>query len=59
MKLVRLIKMRVNETSNRVRVGKHLSELFPIKYGLQEGDVLLPLLFNFDLEHAIRRVQVN
>jgi hypothetical protein len=26
---------------------------------LQQGDALLPLLFNFFLEYAIRRVQVN
>jgi len=50
--------MRVNETSSRVWVGKHLSDLFPIKYGLQKGDALLPLLFYFDLEYAVRRVQL-
>ena len=27
--------------------------------GLKQGDTLLPLLFNFALEWAIRRVQVN
>jgi hypothetical protein len=26
---------------------------------LKQGDALLPLLFNFVLEYAIRRVQVN
>jgi len=36
-----------------------LSDLFPIKYGLQHGDALLPLPFNFCLEYAVRRVQVN
>ena len=59
LKLVRVIKMHVNETSSRVWVGKHFSNLFPIKYGLQKGDAFLPLLFYFDLEYAIRRVQVN
>jgi hypothetical protein len=59
MKLVRLIKMCLNETSSRVWVGKHLSDMFPIKYGLQQGDALLLLLFKFDSEYAIRRVQVN
>ena len=32
---------------------------FPIRNGLKQGDVLSPLLFNFVLEYAIRRVQVN
>jgi len=33
--------------------------MFPIKNGLQKGDALSPFLFNFALEYAIRRVQVN
>ena len=59
MKLVRLIKMCVIETYSRVRVGEHLSDMFPIRNGLQQGDALSPLLFNFALEYAIRRVRVN
>ena len=39
-KLVRLIKMCLNETYGRVRVGKNLSEMFPIRNGLKEGDAL-------------------
>ena len=58
VKLVRLFKMCPNETCSRVWVGKHLSDMFPIKNGLKQ-DVLSPLLFNFSLEYAIRRVQVN
>jgi hypothetical protein len=54
LKLVRLIKMCLNETYSRVRVGKHLSDKFLIKNGLKEGDALSPLLFNFALEYAIR-----
>jgi len=59
MKMVRLIKMCLNETNSRVRVYKHLSDMFPIKNGLKQGDALSPLPFNFALEYAIRRVQVN
>ena len=58
-KLVRLIKMCLTETYSRVRVGKNLSDRFPIRNGLKQGDALSPLLFNFALEYVIRRVQVN
>jgi hypothetical protein len=33
--------------------------MFPTRNGLKQGDALLPLLFNFVLEYAIRRVQAN
>jgi len=58
-KLVRLIKMCMTETYSRVWVGKNLSDMFPIRNGLKQGDALLLLLFNFALEYAIRRVQMN
>jgi hypothetical protein len=59
MKLVRLIKMCLNEMYSRVQVGKDFSDMFPIRNGLKQGDALTPLLFNFALVYAIRRVQVN
>ena len=51
--------MCLTETYSRVRVGKNLSDMFPIRNGLKQGDTLSPLLFNFALEYAIMRVQVN
>ena len=54
MKLVRLIKTCLNETYNRVWVGKHLSKLFPVRNVLKQGDALLLLLFNFAFQYAIR-----
>jgi GTP-dependent phosphoenolpyruvate carboxykinase len=33
--------------------------MFSIRNGLKQGDALSPLLFNFALEYAIKRVQVN
>jgi len=44
---------------DRVWVGKNVSDKFPIRNGLKQGDALSPMLFNFCLEYAIRRVQVN
>jgi len=59
MKLVRLIKVGLKESYSSVWVGKHLFNMLLIKKGLKQGDALLPLLFHFLLEYAIKRVQVN
>jgi hypothetical protein len=56
-KLDRLIKMCLNETYSEVRIGKHLSDNFPIQNGLKKGEALSLFLFRFTLEYAIRKVQ--
>jgi hypothetical protein len=59
MKLVRLIKMCLNETYSKVHTGKHLSDALPIQNNLKQRDALPPLLSNSAFEHVIRKVQEN
>jgi len=47
-KLVRLVKMSLTEIFSRVRVGKNVSDRFPIRNGLKQGDALSPIFFNFN-----------
>jgi len=51
--------MCLNETYSRVQVGKNLSDMFPIRNGLKQGNALWKLLFNIAFEYANRGVQVN
>jgi len=44
---------------NRARLGKNLSDVFPIRNSSKQGDSLLQFLFNFALGYAVRRVQAN
>jgi hypothetical protein len=39
MKLVMLIKICLNETYSKVRIGKQLSDKFPIQNGLIQEDI--------------------
>jgi hypothetical protein len=50
--------MSLNEAYSKVRVGKLLSDKFPIQNGLKQ-DALSPLLFSFALEYGIRKVLEN
>jgi hypothetical protein len=45
-KLVRLIKMCLNETYSKICIGKHLSDKFPIQKGLKQRDAPSTLLLN-------------
>jgi hypothetical protein len=51
--------MCLNETYSKVLIGKLLSDKFPIENGLEQGDALSPLLFNFASEYAVRKVEEN
>lgn len=48
--------MCLNIIYSKVRVCEHLSGAFFIYNGLKRGDALSPLLLNFALEYAIRKV---
>ena len=51
--------MSLTETYSIVRVGKNLSDRFLVRNILKQGDAPTPMLFNFALQYANRRVQVN
>ena len=55
MKLVRLIKMCLNETYSTVRRGKNFSDMLPIRNGLKQGEGLSPWLFSFALDTPLER----
>jgi hypothetical protein len=45
--------MRLNETYSRVRLSKNLYDIFPVMNGLERGDALKSLIFNFALDYVI------
>jgi hypothetical protein len=51
--------MCLNETCSKVRIGKHLSDSFPIQNGLKQGYPLSPPPFHSALEYATMKVQDN
>lgn len=59
MRQLKLMEMCRNETYSIFQIGKHLSDMFPIKIGLQQGCNLKPFLFKFAFDYDFRRVRVN
>jgi len=51
MKLVRLIKICLTETYSIVRLGKNLSDMYPVRNGLKQGDVLSPLVLIWKVQN--------
>jgi hypothetical protein len=56
MKLIRLIKICLNKTYNKVRKGKRLSDSFPMRNGLNKEMLNHHCFSTFALEYAIRKV---
>ena len=44
--LITLVKMSLTETYSRVRVGKNVSDMFPIRNGLKQGDAVPQCFLN-------------
>jgi hypothetical protein len=59
MKIVESIEMCLNEIYSKVRIGKNLSDVFPVQNGLKQRGTLWLLLCSFALEYVIRKVQEN
>jgi hypothetical protein len=59
MKLVRLLKMTLANTNNKVEIQGKLSPNFEMAVGLQQGDSLSILLLNFCMENIIRNIKIN
>jgi len=58
VKLLRLIKMCLNETYSTVPIGSHVSDMFPFKNGLKKEDAYHQC-YQLCLEYTITRVQAN
>jgi hypothetical protein len=56
LKLVKLTKMTLSRTYNRVKIQNKLSGRFSTECGVRQGDSLSTLLFNIGLEKVIRNI---
>jgi hypothetical protein len=58
-RLVRLVKMTLESTNNKVKIQGKMSQSFQTVAGLRQGDSLSTLLFNLSMEKVIRNVKTN
>lgn len=58
-KLVRIIKVTMQNARGYVRIDGKLTTFFQIKKGLKQGDGLAPMLFNLVLEYIVRKTRID
>jgi hypothetical protein len=58
-KIVRLVKMTLEKTNNKVEIQGKMSPSFETVVGLMQGDALCTILFNLHTERVIRNVKPN
>lgn len=58
-KLVRMVKMTLKNTCNKVKIQGRVSDSFETVAGLRQGDPLSTQLFNICLEKVIRTIKTN
>ena len=58
-KIIRLLQQSYSGSSSQVRIRNEMSEVFAIKTGVRQGDVVSPLLFNIVVDTIMRKVFQN
>lgn len=53
-KLIKVIQIIMENTLNQVKIKNQLTKKSPTNKGLRQGDDLIPILFNLNLEKVIR-----
>lgn len=55
-KLINMIKLCNTNTGSRMKLNEEISSSFLIINGLEQGDVMSPVLFNMELESVIKKI---
>jgi hypothetical protein len=55
-KLIKLIKIALQDTTANVRINNEMTELIEIKYGVRQGDPLSTLLFSIVIDVIIKKL---